>query len=79
MEISKDITPAEKMRYISLAVEFMTSGYNKIPNYKPKTDIIGLACQFSSRPKLKREDFLSIMNMTLTEIINSEKFEQKQL
>ena len=68
----KDITPAEKMRYISLAVEDMVSSYKRNPNYMPKTDIIGLACHYTSRPKLKREDFLPIMNMTLNEIVNSE-------
>jgi len=38
---------------------------------KPKTDIIGYACQFTSYPKLKREDFELMLNMTIGDIIKN--------
>jgi len=68
----QDISPSEKMKYISAAIEDLYRMRSYKPDFKPKTDIIGIACQFSVDPKLKREDFLPILNMTIQDIINGE-------
>jgi hypothetical protein len=69
----QEFTPAEKLRYISMAIEEvvkMRKFANK--NWKPRTSLIGLTCQYTSQPKLKPEDFESMLDMTLREIILSE-------
>lgn len=69
----KSITLAEKLRYISMAIEDcarMRAQYDK--KFKPRTSLVGYACQFTSNPKLKPEDFEPMLNMSLREIILSE-------
>ncbi len=62
----KDVPLAIKLRYLSMALTEIADQRLSL-NYK--TDVIGIACQYSSSPKLKREDFKDIMKMSLGEII----------
>ncbi len=73
----KSLTDAEKLRYISLAVEEIVWRRKRNPNYKPRTTIIGLACQYSSNPKLKPVDFKPLMDKSLKEIIETENLNIK--
>ena len=43
------------------------------PDMKFRTDLIGIAIQFSSQPKLKREDFKGMLEMTLIDVANELK------
>jgi len=69
----KDMTAAEKLRYISMAIEDVVR--MKQQNIKPRTSLAGYACQFTCQPKLKQKDFEPMMNMTLAEIIESENLD----
>jgi hypothetical protein len=64
--LRKDVTFNQKFHYLSAAINAMT----RREDAKWKTDVIGLACQCSSQPKLKREDFDGMLDMTLKEIAN---------
>ncbi len=68
----KDISAAQKLRYISLAIEDVARMRVGNKGYVPKTSLIGYACQYTSQPKLKPEDFEPLLDMTLREIINTE-------
>lgn len=46
-----------KMNYLWLAIK-------ENPKLN-RTDIIGIACQYSSNPKLKREDFNELLQMKI--------------
>lgn len=61
----KDVSYVQKLHYIALAMKDIESR----PDTKFRTDVIGLACQFSSQPKLKREDFHGMINMRIKDII----------
>jgi len=61
-----EVSLAEKFRVLSMAFDEL----DRRPDATWRTDIIGLACQFSVAPKLKREDFNDIMNMSVGEIAN---------
>lgn len=67
--LRKDVTLGQKFHYIALAIDEMDCR----PQEKYKTDIIGIARQNSSQPKLKREDFDGILDMTINEITNKIK------
>jgi hypothetical protein len=60
-----EVTIGEKLRYISMAIQVLE--INKSNDWH--TDIIGIACQFSTAPKLKREDFESVLVLPLGEIV----------
>jgi hypothetical protein len=60
-----EVTAGEKLRYISMAIQILER--SKSNNWR--TDIIGIACQFSVAPKLKREDFESVLVLPLGEIV----------
>lgn len=62
----KDVSIGNKFHYLALAFDEM---YVLRPNAKYHTDLIGIACQFSSRPKLKRSDFDGLLNFTINDII----------
>jgi hypothetical protein len=68
--LRKDVTLGEKFHYIALAVDERDCRSKKT---KWKTDLISNACQYSSQPKLKREDFDGILDMTIKEIANKLK------
>ena len=62
----KDVTKIRKLEYLVLALrEFEIN-----PDVKFKTDVIGIAMQFSTSPKLKREDFDEVLNMTISDFAN---------
>ena len=61
----KDVSYVQKLEYITLALREIELR----PDTKFKTDVIGLACQFSSQPKLKREDFHGVINMRIKDFI----------
>ncbi len=61
----KDVTFGRKFKYLASAIDYMS-----LTSVKQRTDVIGLACQFSSQPKLKREDFGGMLDMTLGEIMD---------
>jgi hypothetical protein len=63
----KDVSLGQKFQYPFLAINEMDISKGVV---KYKTDVVGIACQFSSQPKLKREDFNGIMDLTLNEIVN---------
>ena len=57
----KDVTPVRKLEYLTMALREREIR----PDTKWRTDAIGIAYQFSSNPKLKREDFDEILDMKL--------------
>lgn len=61
----KDVTIIRKLEYLTLALREREIR----PDVKWKTDTIGMACQFSSSPKLKREDFNEILDMKLKDFV----------
>jgi hypothetical protein len=61
----RNVTLAEKFHYLAMAIDEMAC---RQPNTKWKTDLIGIACQFSSQPKLKREDFVGILDYKIKDI-----------
>lgn len=63
-ERRKNISFSQKFHYLSHAIDVMDIH----KNMKFKTDLIGLACQISSQPKLKREDFDGILDMTIQDV-----------
>lgn len=65
------VSLGEKFHYLSMAIDEIS----RRPMYDFKTDVIGLACQFSSQPKLKREDFGDMLNMTVRGTVNGIKIE----
>jgi hypothetical protein len=62
----KDVTLGEKFHFLALAIDEMSS---RQPDTKYKTDVIGIACQYSSQPKLKREDFKELAGMSIKQIM----------
>jgi hypothetical protein len=65
MKKRSEVTLEEKFRYIGMALMEMGNR----PETKWRTDAIGIACQYSVAPKLKREDFDCILSMQVSEII----------
>ncbi len=61
-----EVTLEEKFRYIGMALMEMGNR----PETKWRTDAIGIACQYSVAPKLKREDFDCILPLQVSEIID---------
>jgi hypothetical protein len=61
----KDVSYVRKLEYITLALREIELR----PDTRFRTDVIGLACQFSSQPKLKREDFHNLINMRVKDFI----------
>ena len=59
----KNVGLAQKFRLLAMAIDFMDRSERK-----QRLDVIGMSCAFSSQPKLKREDFEGIMDMTVKEI-----------
>lgn len=55
-----------------MAIEEVAMMCNDNKNWKPRTSMMGMACQYTSQPKLKPEDFEPMLNMTLAEIIKTE-------
>lgn len=68
--LRKNVSLGNKFHYLALAIDEM---YVLRPNVKYHTDVIGIACQFSSNPKLKRIDFKGILDLPLNEIIRLSK------
>ena len=60
----KDVGLAEKFRLLAMAVELMDRNERK-----QKTDVIGMACAFSTQPKLKREDFRELASMSIKQVV----------
>lgn len=63
----KDVPIYRKLQAITEAVRDF-----KTLDLKRKTDIVGVACQNTSAPRLKREDFDGIMDLTLRQIMEKE-------
>jgi hypothetical protein len=63
--LRKNVTLGQKFHYFALAIDEM----DICRNTKFKTDLIGLACQFSSQPKLKREDFKGMLDMSIQDVL----------
>jgi len=61
----KDVGLAEKFTYLARAIDIM----DRTPETKRKTDVIGLACQMTSQPKLKREDFKELAGMSIKQVV----------
>ena len=59
----KNVGLAEKFRLLAMAIDFIDR-----TERKQRLDVIGMSCAFSTQPKLKREDFEGIMDMTVKEI-----------
>ncbi len=64
-EKRKNVSFSQKFHYLALAIDEMSCK----PQRKYKTDVIGVACQFSSQPKLKREDFEGIIDMSIHNVL----------
>lgn len=64
MKKRNEVSLANKFHYLALAIDEIAHS-----SRKPRTDVIGIACQYSSQPKLKREDFEGILDMTIGNII----------
>ena len=60
----KNVPFSNKFHYLSRAIDVM----DVHKNMKFRTDVIGLACQISSQPKLKREDFDGMLDMTIQDV-----------
>ena len=63
--LRRNVSYGQKFHYLALAIDTMDCR----PNTKWKTDVIGVACQFSSQPKLKREDFGAMLDMSIQDIL----------
>jgi hypothetical protein len=61
----KNVPFSQKFHYLALAIDCMDIHRNT----KFRTDLIGLACQFSSQPKLKREDFKGMLDMSIQDVL----------
>jgi hypothetical protein len=61
----KNVPFSNKFHYLARAIDIMDIHNNT----KFKTDVIGIACQCSSQPKLKREDFDGILDMTIQDVV----------
>lgn len=57
----KDVTIVRKLEFLTMALREREIR----PDTKWRTDVIGIACQFSNNPKLKREDFDEILDIKL--------------
>ena len=68
-----DASIVKKLNSLVMALE----DFKYIPSRNRKTDIIGTACQYSSHPKLKREDFTDILDMKISDIIKQQEEEHK--
>lgn len=68
----EEFTPAEKLRYVSMVIEEIVRMNKEKKKFKPRTSFVAYACQYTSSPKLKPEDFEAILNMSLKDIIRSE-------
>ncbi len=81
--MSKNLSPRTNRNQISLTkkLRYLISAMYDDPEYvkskKCKTDVIGIACQYSSHPKLKREDFKELFDMNIGELVNKEGFKFK--
>jgi hypothetical protein len=62
--LRRNVTLGEKFRLLAMAMREMEDR----PNAKFKTDLIGIACQFSSQPKLKRKDFQGMIDYNIKDI-----------
>jgi len=69
-KLRKNVSIGEKLNYLSLAITERINMPKKRHHYQHKTDIIGLACQYSKNPKLRREDFDDILNITIKDIVS---------
>jgi hypothetical protein len=67
--LRKNVTLGQKFHYLALAIDEMDCRSNA----KFNTDLIGMALQYSSQPKLKREDFDGMLDMTIKEIVSKLK------
>ena len=63
--LRKNVTLGQKFHYLALAMDEMDCR----PSTKWKTDLIGVARQYSSQPKLKREDFKGMLNMSIQDVL----------
>jgi hypothetical protein len=63
-ERRKNVSFSNKFHYLSRAIDIM----DVHKNTKFKTDLVGLACQISSQPKLKHEDFNGMLDMTILDV-----------
>lgn len=61
-----DVPISRKFEYLAMALKEISIR----PNAKRKTDAIGLACQFSTCPKLRRKDFYVLEQMTINQILH---------
>lgn len=59
------VSNGRKFQYLAMAINEVERREDGVW----KTDIIGLACQYSFNPKLKREDFEAILNTPIINII----------
>lgn len=62
-----EVSLARKVSYLSLALMEI----EECKDSRFKMDAEGLACQYSHHPKLKRQDFEGIMNMSINDILKS--------
>jgi hypothetical protein len=60
----KNVGIAEKFRLLAMAIDFMDRSERK-----QRLDVIGMACAFSSQPKLKREDFRQLAGMSIKQVV----------
>jgi len=61
----KDVGYARKLYYLSMAI----SEIDETKDWRFKTDAVGIACQYSNHPKLRRSDFEGMMDMSLNDIL----------
>jgi len=64
MKRRKDVSDMKKLQYLLMAVNDFD-----IKGYKPRTSLVGYACQYSSNPKLKPEDFEQVLNTKVSDIL----------
>jgi len=62
-----EVSLARKVSYLSLALMEIEES----KHWRYKTDIIGIACQYSNNPKLKRQDFDGIVDMSINDLLKS--------
>ena len=61
-----EVTLERKFKYLAMAIDELE---RRSEGTVWKTDLIGLACQFSVNPKLKRQDFNDLINLSIKDII----------
>ncbi len=67
MKHRKDVSDIMKFKYLLLALEC----YDPNIKYKPRVSLVKLACQCSSNPKLKPEDFEKLLNTKVSDLLLS--------